>query len=61
MKRIVLITGGTRGIGLGIATRLAAEGCDLVLCGLRAESDVRNALFALRARGVAVFYCPSRY
>jgi NAD(P)-dependent dehydrogenase (short-subunit alcohol dehydrogenase family) len=36
---IAVITGGTRGIGLGIAKALAAEGWQLALCGVRSEAD----------------------
>jgi NAD(P)-dependent dehydrogenase (short-subunit alcohol dehydrogenase family) len=51
-----LITGGTRGIGLGIAKALAAEGWQLALCGQRAEAEVADTLESLRRTGVAVHY-----
>jgi len=55
-SRTALVTGGTRGIGLGIARALAREGWNLVLCGTRAESDVAGTLDELRRPGVAVSY-----
>jgi 3-oxoacyl-[acyl-carrier protein] reductase len=49
-----LITGGTRGIGRGIADTLAGEGCDIALCARGAE-DVGDAVAALKAMGVHAF------
>ena len=40
MSRTALVTGGTRGIGLGIARALARDGWSLALCGMRAEGEV---------------------
>jgi NAD(P)-dependent dehydrogenase (short-subunit alcohol dehydrogenase family) len=56
-KRVALITGGSRGIGFGIATVLAKEGYDLAINGVRAEADVAEPLAALTSRGANVVYC----
>ena len=56
VTRTALVTGGTRGIGLGIAHALAREGWNLVLCGTRAEADVAAALESLRRPGATVSY-----
>lgn len=55
-RRIALVTGGTRGIGLGIARALAAEGWNLALNGVRADAEVDDVLAELRASGVDVDY-----
>lgn len=56
MKNVVLVTGGGRGIGLGISKCLASDGCDVVVCGTRPEEQVREAMDELRALGVNVLY-----
>lgn len=55
-SRVVLITGGCRGIGLGIARALAREGHALALNGVREAADVADVLTELRATGVPVAY-----
>ncbi len=57
MKKTALVTGGTRGIGYGIARCLAREGYDLAVDDIRDESDVTEALRHLRDIGSEVIYC----
>jgi NAD(P)-dependent dehydrogenase (short-subunit alcohol dehydrogenase family) len=56
MTKVALVTGGSRGIGFGIAEKLAAEKWDLVINGVREESAVAEPLAQLRAQGVKVGY-----
>ncbi len=55
---VALITGGARGIGLGIARCLALDGFSLALNGVRAETDVSETLVTLRNdQSAEVLYC----
>lgn len=57
MKKVALITGGSRGIGLGIAQSLAKAGFDLAINGVRDESAVSEVVQSLKQSGVDVIYC----
>jgi NAD(P)-dependent dehydrogenase (short-subunit alcohol dehydrogenase family) len=56
-KRVALVTGGSRGIGLGIAEALADSGFDLAINGVRDESQGADSLDELTQRGANVRYC----
>ena len=49
--RSALVTGGSRGIGLGIATRLLTDGYQVVINGLRAEEALAETLESLSRLG----------
>jgi 3-oxoacyl-[acyl-carrier protein] reductase len=57
MKPVVLITGGSRGIGYGIALQLAAAGYDLVISGVREKEAVTSQMQDLEKKGARVLYC----
>ena len=54
-KKVAIVTGGTRGIGLGISKALAAEGWDLSICGIREENMV-DSLKELSDFGIRLLY-----
>lgn len=54
--RVALITGGSRGIGLGIAIELAKSGFNLAINGIRDEAAVEAVLEELGKYNVEVMY-----
>lgn len=57
MSKVALITGGARGIGLGIARELATSGWSLMLNGIRPKAEIQNVLEELTELGIEVDYC----
>jgi NAD(P)-dependent dehydrogenase (short-subunit alcohol dehydrogenase family) len=57
MKKVALVTGGSRGIGLGVALELARSGFDIAINGRREVAEVAEAIKSIEAAGAAVVYC----
>jgi NAD(P)-dependent dehydrogenase (short-subunit alcohol dehydrogenase family) len=57
MRSVALITGGSRGIGFGIAKELAQNNFDLAINGTRSASLVENSIKELKSYGADVIYC----
>jgi NAD(P)-dependent dehydrogenase (short-subunit alcohol dehydrogenase family) len=57
-RTIAIVTGGARGIGLGISRALAQDGWDLAIGGVRPQADVEDVLRSLRTHGGRVHYVP---
>ena len=51
--KVAIVTGSSRGIGRGIATRLAEEGADVALCA-RGEQDLDGAVRSISGPGRAI-------
>jgi len=56
-RKIALVTGARRGIGLGIAQRLATDGCDIVIADVVQEAEAKDAVAELQKLGASVLYC----
>lgn len=57
MVKVALVTGGSRGIGLGIVTQLAKQGFNIAINGVRPQEGVTDVLASIKALGVEVIYC----
>lgn len=56
-KPVAFVTGGSRGIGFGCASKLAKLGFNVAINGMRDESAVSEPINELKALGAEVVYC----
>jgi 3-oxoacyl-[acyl-carrier protein] reductase len=57
-RRVVIVTGGTRGIGRAVAVQLAAEGYDIAFCGRTESAAAEETAELVRAQGAHCFHQP---
>ena len=56
-RKVALVTGGSRGIGFGVAKQLAGSGFDIAINGRRPLGEIEPALAALHQAGGDALYC----
>jgi 3-oxoacyl-[acyl-carrier protein] reductase len=57
MKKVALVTGGSRGIGYGIVKHLALQGFDMAINGVRPFTSVEHVVESIKKSGVDAIYC----
>ncbi|MFB6515983.1 3-oxoacyl-ACP reductase FabG [Streptomyces virginiae] len=57
-RRLVMVSGGTRGIGRAVAVHLAGEGYDIAFCGRSASAAADETAELVRAQGASCFHAP---
>jgi 3-oxoacyl-[acyl-carrier protein] reductase len=55
-RRVALVTGGRRGIGLEVAARLAADGFNVAITGMRDDEAAKAAVAKLKSAGAAAAF-----
>ena len=55
-RKIALITGGSRGIGLSCALELAKAGCDIIINDICDDATAQPALDEIKACGVNAYF-----
>jgi len=57
LRKVAIVTGGSRGIGFGVAGALAAAGFNVVINGRREANEVTDVVAKLSAAGTEAAYC----
>ena len=58
-RRVALVTGGRRGIGLAVAEQLAADGFDVAITGTHDDDAAQAAVAKLKSTGAAAIFIAS--
>lgn len=56
MKKIAIVTGSRRGIGLAIAKKMMADGYTVVMCAVTEENEVADLMQEMNKNGEACYY-----